>query len=156
MTPVIVIGVGSPFGVDRLGWDIIHLLNERDDLRELIDDKLTLLTSDRPGTKLIEIMKGADKAIIIDIIQSGMEPGSVVHLNEDDVQNAPQQVSVHGFGVADVIMLGDKMGDLPPHLSIIGLEMGQGTDWTPSHVQKNRLVDTIVNEIKDYLASLAE
>ena len=153
MTPVVVIGVGSPFGVDRLGWDIVHLLEEREDMRELINDKLTLLTADRPGTKLIEMMKGAKKAIIIDVIQSGMEPGSVVHLNEDDVQNAPQQVSVHGFGVADVITLGDKMGELPPRLNIIGLEMGQGTDWTPSHAQKNRLVDTVVREIKNYLAS---
>ncbi|KAF0192839.1 MAG: hydrogenase maturation protease [Gammaproteobacteria bacterium] len=155
MSPIIVIGVGSPFGIDRLGWDIVRLLQKHGVLKPLVPDTLTLESADRPGTRLVAMMKGAELAIIIDVVQSGMEAGTVVRLNQDDIHNAPHQVSVHGFGVADVIMLADKTGDLPPRLNIFGLEMGQDTDWTPTQIQKNKLVDVIVNEIQEFLAARA-
>lgn len=151
MSPIIVIGVGSPFGIDRLGWDIVRLLQQHGLLKPLVPATLTLAAADRPGTRLVAMMKGAELAIIIDVVQSGLEPGTVVRLNQDDIYNAPHQVSVHGFGVADVIMLAEKTGDLPPRLNIFGLEMGQDTDWTPTQGQKSKLVDAIVKEITSFM-----
>lgn len=151
MSPVVVIGVGSPFGIDRLGWDVIKLLQQHPDIKPLVPDTVTLESADRPGTKLIAMMKGAELAIVVDLVHSGMATGTVVCLDQDHIEQAPHQVSVHGFGVADVIMLGKKTGDLPPHLQILGLEMGQGTDWTPTQVQKQKLVDAVVEKVMAFI-----
>lgn len=154
MTPVVIIGVGSPFGIDRLGWDIVKLLQEHPEIKPLVPATITLESADRPGTKLIAMMSGAELAIIIDLIHAGMATGSVVRLDPDHIHKAPHQVSAHGFGVADVIMLADKTGDLPPRLQILGLEMGTGTDWTPTQVQKQKLVDAVVQEVTAFVRSL--
>jgi hydrogenase maturation protease len=124
-----IIGVGSPFGADRLGWTAIDELRARGIER----DGVRLVTADRPGAGLIGLMEGRDAVIIIDALSSAGLPGAVQRVAIDTIALG-DRFSNHGFGVADAIALGRVIGALPRRLNLIGIETGDGqsvpaVDW---------------------------
>ena len=54
MSKLRVIGIGSPFGDDQLGWLVVRLLQQHPSLHQFTKDSLELLCSDRPGMYLLE------------------------------------------------------------------------------------------------------
>ena len=55
-----IIGLGSPFGDDQVGWRVIELLQDR------LDPQVDLVALDRPGAALINWMAGAQRLVIVD------------------------------------------------------------------------------------------
>lgn len=72
-----VIGIGSPFGDDRVGWYVVELLRGR------VSDTIELLALDRPGAALINWMHGVDWFILIDASGPQDLPGKVQHVDPD-------------------------------------------------------------------------
>ena len=122
---IAIIGVGSPFGADCLGWFAVDRL-ECSDLRNRFPDlRLDFHQSDRPGVRLLEQVRAVDAAIIIDAMQTGSAPGTLRTFTPGQLKNqTPELFSSHGFGVAATIALGASLGEIPRHLHIIGVEMG--------------------------------
>ncbi|MEN8166826.1 MAG: hydrogenase maturation protease [Pseudomonadota bacterium] len=112
-----IIGIGSPFGADQLGWRAIDLLQT-----ELTGCELIKL--DRPGSDLIRYFQGLDDVVLIDAVQAGRSPGSARRLEMEDLSNAECQTSSHGFGVADALRMAARLDLLPPQLILIGVETG--------------------------------
>ncbi len=128
MNSVCIIGVGSPIGSDSVGWDAIDKLERIGFLAKLPVGKVILEKLDRPGVGLLQYMRGADLAIIIDALVSTKEPGSVVALRSDEIVQQEGLLSGHGLGVADAIALGYVLGDLPEHLLLLGITVEQTDD----------------------------
>lgn len=124
---VTIIGVGSPFGTDRLGWYAVDWL-ERSELRKRFPDlQLNFYQADRPGALLLEQLHDADAAIIIDAMQSGSSFGTLRTLTLDEVlRQHSGLVSSHAFGVSESLAIGASLGALPRLLMIVGIEMGDG------------------------------
>ena len=72
-----VIGLGSPFGDDRVGWRVIRLLNGR------LPGPVDLVALDRPGSTLINWMQGVEHLVLIDAVRSGAPPGDMIRLDPD-------------------------------------------------------------------------
>jgi len=122
---VVITGVGSPFGADRLGWLAIDGL-EQSNLRDHVPDlRLNFAQADRPGALLLEQLRGVDAAIIIDAMQTGSPPGTLRTFTPEQLltQNTGL-LSSHAFGVVEAVSLGFTLGELPMQLSIIGIEVG--------------------------------
>ena len=77
MSPIRIIGVGSPFGQDRYGWQAVDALRDSDPLQHYPDGLVSLHRCDRPGMDLLNVMRGADGVIIIDAVQSTAVPGTL-------------------------------------------------------------------------------
>jgi len=121
---VAIIGVGSPFGADRLGWDAVDWLERQELSKKFPDLHFEFSQTDRPGALLLEQIRRADAAIILDAMQAGLSPGTLRTFTPDQLSNKTGFTSSHGFGLAESILLGSVLGQLPHFFSIIGIEMG--------------------------------
>lgn len=128
MSPIRIIGVGSPIGDDRIGWQAIDALAELGLAATYPAGLVTLKKLDRPGPGLLEHMRGADLAIIIDALVCAEEPGSVVALRPDEIARQEGLLSGHGLGVAETMALGQVLGDLPDRLLLLGIAIEQTDD----------------------------
>ena len=120
-----VIGTGSPFGDDRLGWAAAEVL--RDSLA-LDGDWIEVSKLDRPGALLPLHWQGADAVILLDAVCSGATPGTRHRLAACDLPDAHVLCSSHGFGIASAIRLAQALGDLPSRLLLCGVEADPA--WT--------------------------
>ena len=112
-----VIGLGSPFGDDSVGWRVIELL------RGHLPVDADLVAVDRPGATLIQWLPGVHHLIIVDALQSGAEPGSVVRVGPSDLATPPGGLSGHGLSLADTFQLASRLGCLPARIEIYGVEI---------------------------------
>lgn len=126
-----VIGIGSPFGGDAVGFAAIERLGEETDL---LPPETELLTLDRPGSALIPLLEKSRAVILIDAMQSGRSPGTVQRLQLDDLLAEANPPSSHSLGVAEALAMARALGVLPEKLLIYGIEAdGENatTGWYP-------------------------
>lgn len=117
-----VIGVGSPFGDDRLGWAAAESLQHSSLLRELEAGRVAISTLDRPGALLPMHWRNADIVILLDAVRSGAAPGTRHRLDMGDLAGVGAPCSSHGFGMVSAIELARVLGDMPARLLLRGIE----------------------------------
>jgi hydrogenase maturation protease len=112
-----IIGIGSPFGDDSAGLEAARRLSAAPPAGA------TVVVADRPGAGLLDLLEGADAAILIDAIRSGARPGS---LRDVDLRRAEaivsSVVSSHELGVAEALALARALGRFPSRGRFLGIE----------------------------------
>ena len=142
---VVVIGIGSPFGADTLGWQVVEQLKFQ---QPPLSNNIRLETCDRPGTLLLEYMKGAKAAILVDAVKGGI-PGNVKLVSKKHLLQQSVLQSSHQLGVTETIALGEKLSLLPCELRLIGIEVGNtSTLYSPDHEAIKKIIWPILNEIE--------
>jgi len=121
MRPIRIIGIGSPFGDDQLGWHIVDAL-ERDSCLPASWQSIYFIKADRPGINLLELMRDGDTVIIVDAMKSGAPAGTVRRFAASEIEEMNAPVSSHGFGVAAVLAMARALDQLPERLFIYGIE----------------------------------
>ncbi|MCU7923964.1 MAG: hydrogenase maturation protease [Candidatus Thiodiazotropha sp. (ex Dulcina madagascariensis)] len=120
-----VIGVGSPFGADRLGWLAIDYLESR----SLPDCELIKL--DRPGPALLDYFRGKAQVVLIDAVRLADSPGGVALFQAVELERLKGLTSSHGLGVAEAVGLATQLGELPERLCLIGIQAGEDLSQIP-------------------------
>ncbi|RUR17862.1 hydrogenase maturation protease [Legionella sp. km535] len=123
MTDIKVLGIGSPFGDDRAGCIVAERLKQRG----LIHRKSSMIlieAHDRPGVRLLELMRQANRVYLIDAIQSGNPPGTIHRFHNEEIFELNAMLSTHDMGVAQTLALGRSLGELPEHIILYGIEIG--------------------------------
>ncbi len=123
MKRLLIVGVGSPFGDDTLGWQVLDALPEGELRRPGWD--LRLAKADRPGTALLDLLAASDSAVLIDALLTDEPPGTVRLLEPGELALLGAPYSSHALGVAEVLALGERLDMLPPELWIIGITPGR-------------------------------
>ncbi len=127
-----VIAAGNAFyGDDGVGAAVLDEIRRNDILPgvALIDiqtDALALLDHFVPG----------ERTVIIDAARMGLAPGEVAVFGPDEValRIRGDNLSVHGFGLAEAFALARGLGRLPADLLIVGVE--------PALIEINRGLST--------------
>jgi hydrogenase maturation protease len=122
------IGVGSPFGDDRLGWVAAEALQRSSVVQAMHPGRMTISILDRPGAMLLAHWQNADDVILIDAVHSGAAPGTLHCLTVADLVSDGLPASSHGFGIACALELGGALGNLPGRVLLYGIEID------PAHV----------------------
>lgn len=117
MSPVRILGIGSPVGDDQAGWLIVDVLQAAG-LEGVEIDKL-----DRPGTSLIPLLAGVSRLILIDAMRSGGHAGDIRRFDQEDWPAYGQGLSSHGIGVLDALLLARELDALPPRIELYGIEI---------------------------------
>jgi hydrogenase maturation protease len=123
----LVVGVGSPFGDDRVGWEVVEALEAGAWWPELAAHRVSAHLCDRPGAALVGLLQVVGRAIIVDAAHTpGIPPGTLRWLQADQLSllRAP---SSHGFGVAEALALASALGQLPPRVDVLTIAAGQFT-----------------------------
>ena len=114
----LVIGVGSPFGDDRVGWEVVAAV--RMALRSAPAPVRTL-ACDRPGAALLEALEGVKHAVIVDAARAGdCPPGSLRWLDGRGLEGE-RAASSHGFGLAEALALARALGDAPRRVDVLAI-----------------------------------
>jgi len=150
-----IIGVGSPFGDDRLGWVAA------DELKTLPiylseKEKIDISILDRPGTALISQWKDADAVILIDAVRSGAAPGTLHILAADDIDENTQLTSSHGFGVASTVALARTLNELPEYFDLCGIEIDPTNLGEDLGLSAREAINPLVDRIELLVASLLQ
>ncbi len=141
-----VLGVGSPAETDNLGFLVAHALQGRFDPAQV-----EIAALDRPGPRLIEHMRGAERVILVDAVKSGAAPGTLHRLEGRALNSAMvHRTSTHGFGLEETLQLAGRLGELPPHLLLMGVEVAAAP---PAPGAIAALVEAVRIEVADALAA---
>jgi hydrogenase maturation protease len=83
-----------------------------------------VVESEVAGFALMELMAGWKRVILIDSIQfDGLDPGTVVRIEPDDLHTSLRLRSVHDIDLPTVLELGRRLGfDMPEKLTIFGIQ----------------------------------
>lgn len=111
----VVVGVGSPHGWDRLGWQVIDLLAKQ----KLAAD---LIKCDGSGLDWINRVRPSDHLIFVDALIGAGTPGEIqCHtVTAETLESCTTTLSSHGFGLHYSIKLSAALGQLPPAFMLMG------------------------------------
>lgn len=120
----LVIGIGNDFRRDDGAGRIAARR-----VREVAGDAIRVIEESGEGAALMDAWRGAESVVLIDAVHSGAKPGTVHRL---DAQSQPIPAnffhySTHAFSVAEAVELARALGQLPPRLTVYGIE---GNDFT--------------------------
>ena len=110
-----IIGIGSPSGDDRAGWELINRLSARLGGRSEVE----LIAMDRPGTGLIDYLSGQRACWLVDAVKSDDPPGCYLQPEVDQLLQAGSATAgSHGVGLAETLNLAGVLGLLPKRLEL--------------------------------------
>lgn len=141
MNKLRVLGIGSPFGDDQLGWEVVKSLEKCQQLQQFIPEQLQLMCSDRPGVHLLELMRDVNTVFLIDAVKAGGVCGTLYQFKNQEIEDVNSPLSSHAFGVAYAIKIGRALNELPSNVILYGIEIGD------VHYQKG-LSNSIIQAIK--------
>ena len=127
----LVIGVGNSWrGDDGVGPGTIEALARLDDL------DADLLTLDGEPARLVAAWQGRSFVVVVDAVIAGDPPGTI-HVVTDltRLPGAAPGASSHGGGVAEAVVLGRALEQLPDRLVVVGVEpatVGHGAGLSPT------------------------
>ena len=120
MSRVRIIGVGTRFGDDRAGLEMAARIAAAP------PRGCEVVTTERPGAELIELLAGAEAVILLDAVRSGSAAGTVHDLALEDLPQSFRSMSSHGIGITDALALAEALG-CRPRGRLIGVEAAPGS-----------------------------
>ena len=124
----LVLGLGNPILCDDgVGIHVVRELRGRVNGRQV-----GVVETGLAGLRLLDLLTGYDKAIIIDAIKSGKgSAGDVYRLTSDDFEVAKHLSSVHDVDFATALDFGRKSGmTLPNQIVIYAIEVADTTTFS--------------------------
>jgi hydrogenase maturation protease len=114
----LVIGVGNLLRTDDgVGIHIINSLNELHPDVETFDAAMGSI-------EMLEAMRRYDRAIIVDAIETGAEPGTIYRVNIAGGEKPPVITHSHGTDIVTVIQLGKQLypDEMPREIILVAIE----------------------------------
>ena len=115
-------------------------------LREEVGERAEVIEAEMAGVDIVELMKGARVAILIDAVRSGQSPG-IVHRLDASVSSIGGRIfprSSHAIGVSEAIELARVLGVLPETVIVYGIEVGNTEAGRPLSPPVAKALDEVV------------
>ena len=117
-------------------------------------DTVDIVETETAGFALMELLTGWDRVILIDSIQfDNVEPGTVVHINPQDLRTSLRLRSVHEIDLPTVLALGRKLSlPMPDKVEIVAIQsqdaLTLGESLTPPvHRGMHEAVEAILTNL---------
>lgn len=153
---VVILGVGNLLLSDEgVGVHVANKLMEMD-----LPEGVEVYEGGTDGFRLMSVVTGADRLIVVDAVKGGGEPGSIYRFDVNDAPSMPDsyKTSVHQIGILEVIHFSEFVGKgKTPETTILGIEpksLEMAMELTPEIAAKVPRVIELVLEAAQ--AALAE
>jgi len=80
------------------------------------------------GLELVSYVCEASRLLLIDAVDIGQSPGTLIRMNGDELRSLPGAASVHQLGVADLIATLSLASEERPDIVLLGIQPAS-TDW---------------------------
>jgi hydrogenase maturation protease len=119
-------------------------------------DNLLVLDGGTLGLDLLGYIEWADRLVLVDAVDMGLEPGTVMMLEGDDIDVAfENKLSAHQMGMKDMLLTAELIGNRPDEIVFYGIQSGtiQMDMELSEAVRKNmpKLISHIEDEITTFL-----
>lgn len=147
-----IIGVGSPFGDDRLGWDAVDAVERSGLLDSYTQARVSVQRLNRPDASLLEALAAPGLVVLVDAMRSGAVPGTVREVDSENLEATGALVSTHGFGIESALQLAGTLGEIACEVRVLGIEMNpEGTPARPTPARTRRDSEEITRLIKELI-----
>lgn len=133
-----VLGLGNLIqGDEALGGRVVAMLAERPDaLGPLpLPDAVELIDGGTVGLGLVPYLVGLDGLLVVDIVDAGLEPGTVVDLDGASVMAHEPVMGVHDLGAEELLGALLFMDAVPRRVRVVGIQpaaIALGTELSPA------------------------
>lgn len=125
-TKTVVLGLGNVLhGDDGAGAQVISRL--RADPRTPAD--VSLVEGGTLGLELLPYVWDCARLIVIDAIDVGEPPGTLIRMAGDELNALPGNSNVHQLGVSDLLVALRLLAEREPQIVLLGVQPGT-TDWS--------------------------
>jgi len=139
----LIIGVGNTFRHD----DGVGIWVARR-LRKQLSHEAFVLEASGEGGALLDAWQGAESVVLVDAIRSGAVPGTIRRFDATVERiDSIRWCSSHTFGVGEAIEVARALHELPPRLTLYGIEgdnfdlgVGLSTSVIRSAIEVTRIV----------------
>jgi hydrogenase maturation protease len=119
MSSTYIIGLGSPYGDDQVGWRVIDLLRARLGT----DDGTRKLAKVSTPSNLLDLLEGGERLVLIDACQGLGPPGKTRCLGWPDSQiRQLRSAAGHLLSLHDAIKLAEAIGRSPTSCEVWCIE----------------------------------
>jgi len=118
---ILVLGLGNVLWADEgFGVRAIEALNAGYEF----PDNVRLMDGGTQGIYLLPHVQSADKLLILDAVDYGMEPGTLRLIRDDDVPSymGVRKVSMHQAGFQEVLASARLTDELPERIALVGVQ----------------------------------
>lgn len=117
---ILVLGLGNSIMRDEgLGVRACERLAQR----YRLPNDVTVLDGGTLGLDLLPYLEGVTDLLILDAVQSGRAPGTVVRLENDQIPQAlAHKLSMHQVGLQELLAVMALRGQTPPRIVLLGME----------------------------------
>jgi hydrogenase maturation protease len=119
VTSTLILGMGNPIlSDDGVGLYVAQRLRET-----ALPEGVEIRESEVAGLRLLELLRGHDKVVIVDALQTGREAGEVVRYEARDFAGGHRYSSAHSIGLPTALELGRELGyDMPADVIVFAVE----------------------------------
>ena len=125
MAQTVVIGIGNTIHQDD-GAGVHALRRLEADARVPAD--AVFVDGGTRGLELLADAAGYSHLLLLDAIDVGEQPGTVIRMEGVDLRGLPGAVSVHQLGLADLLATLPLISDAPTEVVLLGIQPAE-TDW---------------------------
>jgi hydrogenase maturation protease len=132
VSSTLVLGMGNPIlSDDGVGLYVAERLQAGP-----MPDGVEVQLSEVAGLRLLELVKGYDKVVIVDALRSGREPGEIVRYEAREFKGGHRYGSAHSIGLHTALELGRQLGmPMPEDVTVFAVEAEDietfGEDFSP-------------------------
>ena len=147
----LVLGMGNPIlSDDGVGLLVAGRLRESP-----LPDHVEVMQSEVGGLRLLELVRGFTRVIIIDALKSSDEvarqPGEIVRYEAKDFKGGHRYGSAHSIGLDTCLEIGHKLGyDMPAEVTVFAIEAEDvetfGEELSPPVAEAAERVFALVRE----------
>jgi len=144
----LVLGLGNlVHSDDGLGVHAIQMLM----LDPRIPSNVVLMDGGTQGLALLPHISAFQRLLVIDALDVGEPPGTMVRVEGEALRNLPGKASVHQLGFADLLVALELLGDLPEEIVLLGVQP-LSTVWsteltTPVRAALDQLPDFVIDQL---------
>jgi len=149
----LVLGLGNlVHSDDGVGIHAIGLLQK--DAR--VPRGVILMDGGTQGLSLIPHIAGFPRLLVIDAVDVGEKPGTLVRLEGDALQTLPGKPSVHQLRFADLMIAMKLLDEAPEEVVVIGVQP-QSTEWSaeltpPVRESMDELLKVVLAQLETWAA----
>ena len=108
------------------------------------------------GLSLLPHISSFQRLLVIDALDVGEAPGSLLRVDGEALKNLPGKASVHQLGFADLMVALELLGELPGEIVLLGVQP-LSTEWTaeltaPVQEALDPLLDAVIEQLQAWSA----
>lgn len=149
----VVIGIGNPLLKDDRAGIVVAETLEAENPPFDVEVLFTV------GFEVVDKLMNHERAIVVDACQLGLEPGSIVEVDAEDIMNKGAIVNSHAVTLGSTIKAGLDLfeDEMPTDLRIILIEAEDVTEFSRECTPKvTEAIATVVDLARSYLTPAEE